>query len=116
MYLYSGTDIIRHPTGWYWAVRQLPDVLERIYILPGINNVLFIQGIGEIFLAFLLLAWFLPRKFLQLAAAVSAVELASILLFVGVDSITFRDIGVLGAAVGLLLISLRERGGVKPPI
>ena len=108
MYLYSGTDIIRHPTGWYWAVRQLPDFLERIVTLPGLDNFLFLQGIGEVFLAFLLLVWFLPRKFVQIAAAVSAVEMVSILLLVGIDSITFRDIGLFGGAIALLLISLRD--------
>ena len=108
MYLYSGTDIIRHPTGWHWAIRQLPDVLERIVTLPGINNFLFMQGIGEIFLAFLLLAWFLPRKFLQIGAAIVVVEMVSILLFVGIDLQTFRDIGLLGAGAALLLIALKN--------
>ena len=108
MYVYSGADIIRHPSAWYWAVRQLPDALEKILTLFGINAFLFMQGIGEVFLAFLFLAWFLPRKFVQIAAGISAVEMGVILLLVGLDSITFRDIGLLGAAVALVIMSFKK--------
>ncbi|TSC77563.1 MAG: hypothetical protein G01um101433_528 [Parcubacteria group bacterium Gr01-1014_33] len=108
MYVYSGADIIRHPTGWYWAVRQLPDALEKILTLFGMNAFLFMQGIGEVFLAFLLLAWFLPRKFLQIAAGIAVLEMGAILLLVGLDSITFRDIGLLGAAVALIIMAFQK--------
>lgn len=105
MYLYSGADIIRHPSAWYWTIRRLPDILERIITIPGIDRALFMQGVGEVFLGFLFLAWFLPRKFLSAAAGVAAAEMAAILLLVGLDSITFRDIGLLGAAAALAAVA-----------
>lgn len=105
MYIYSGVDILRHPSAWLWAVRLLPDWLEVIPKLIGPERFLFLQGLGEIFLAFLLLAWFLPRKFLFAGAVITTLEMAGILLFVGLDAVTFRDIGLLGASVALVLMS-----------
>lgn len=108
MYVYSGIDIFRHPTAWYWALRPLPQFLQVIINNEiGINNYLKIQAVGELALAFLLLAWFLPRRFVRWAAGLAAVEMALILWFVGIDAVTFRDIGLLGAALALLALSYR---------
>ena len=67
MYVYSGIDIIRHPTSWFWAVRPLLKWLpSSIQASSGISEVmtkyLIFQGIGELVLAFLILAWFLPKS------------------------------------------------------
>ncbi len=108
MYVYSGLDIFRHPTAWYWAVRPLPQFLQvLINNQIGINTYLKLQAAGELVLAFAFLAWFLPRKFVRWAALLAAVEMALILWLVGVDGVTFRDIGLLGAALALVVLSYR---------
>lgn len=116
MYVYSGTDIIRHPTAWYWALRPVIKLAPVSFqaVLNGqgfINRFLVFQGAIELALAFLLLAWFLPKKMVMFAAAISTLEMALILLFLPVDSITFRDIGLLGGALALLIILSRKENG-----
>lgn len=109
MYLYSGIDLIRHPTAWHWAVRPLPTAVQNlINTRIGINQYLVLQGIGELALAFFLIAWFLPRIFSFIAALLAVIEMALIIILVGVDAVTFRDIGLLGAALALLAIKGRD--------
>lgn len=109
MYLYSGVDIVLHPTAWTWAIRQLPIVIQNSIgtITGGEVAFLTIQGASEILLALIFLAWFLPYRLVRWVALLSALEIGFILLLVGVDAITFRDIGVLGASVALVF-NLRE--------
>lgn len=115
MYVYSGYDILVHPTAWYWALRPLPQFLQIIINNQiGINAYLRVQGVGELILAFLFLAWFLPRWVPQFASALAALEMALILWFVGIDAVTFRDIGLLGAAIALLVISFQRNGRLEP--
>lgn len=109
MYLYSGIDIVRHPTGWYWAIRPLPAFIQ--YIINnqiGIDNYLLMQGAGEILLAIFFIVWFLPRIILKSAALFSTIEIAAILLFVGIDAVTFRDIGLLGGALALFIMACSD--------
>ena len=106
MYVYSSVDIIRHPTSWYWAVRPLlkwfPASIQANLGQPEIlNRYLVLQGIIELVLAFVLLAWFLPKFLAHWAAFITILEFAGILLLIPVDAITFRDIGLLGAALAL---------------
>ncbi|MEK7108572.1 MAG: hypothetical protein AAB844_00465 [Patescibacteria group bacterium] len=108
MYLFSAYDIWKHPTAWYWAIRPLPQALQVIINNQiGLDRYLKFQAAGEFVLALVFLAWFLPRRFLRLAAFLAALEMALILVFVGVDGITFRDIGLLGAALALVALSYR---------
>ncbi|HEY4477058.1 MAG TPA: hypothetical protein VJB56_00330 [Candidatus Paceibacterota bacterium] len=104
MYLYSGFDIISHPTAWTWAIRQLPVVIQNPIMSIGGGGVTFltIQGAVEILFALVFLAWFLPRKLVWLVTLLSAFEMGFILLLVGLDAVTFRDIGVLGASIALM--------------
>ena len=108
MYLYSGYDIFMHPTAWKWAVTQLPDAIEAPIKMFGVIEFLRIQGATEILLGLIFLAWFLPRPFVRLAALISAVEMAAILLLVGIDTVTFRDIGLVGAGLALFLHPTRN--------
>ncbi|OGZ46137.1 MAG: hypothetical protein A3C84_05125 [Candidatus Ryanbacteria bacterium RIFCSPHIGHO2_02_FULL_48_12] len=109
MFLYSGYDLVMHPTGWYWAVRPLPQAVQAfINANIGLDRYLMLQGAGELVLAFLLIAWFLPRWTLVLASFLTVLEMAVILFFVGVSLDTFRDIGLLGGALSLWLISLKH--------
>src|SRR5947207_2318187 len=105
MFLYSGLDLVRHPTGWYWAVRPLPDFIKNIITDEiGMNRYLMLQGVGELVMAFVFLAWFLPAKIVKIVAALAAAEMAAILLLVGLNSETFRDIGLLGAGAALFFL------------
>ena len=110
-YLYSGQDIIRHPTAWIWA---LPYWLRQmITAAMPLDVYLRIQGSLEIIFALALLAWFLKPRIVYWVAMVSALEFFIILLLAFFPwseanfSITFRDIGLLGAS--LALVSILER-------
>ncbi|TSC67326.1 MAG: hypothetical protein G01um101472_447 [Parcubacteria group bacterium Gr01-1014_72] len=108
MYLYSGIDIVRHPDAWSWAIRQLPDVIEAIPKAIGVEIFLKGQGIVEIIFAAVFLLWFMPRALVRIVAFLSALEMLAITLLVGVDAVTFRDIGLIGASLALSLIAGRR--------
>ena len=87
MYVYSGIDIIRHPTAWYWAVRPLlkwfPASVQANLGQPEmLNRYLVFQGIVELVLAILLLAWFLPKFLARWSALITTLEFAAILLLI----------------------------------
>ncbi len=102
MFAYSGIDILLHPTAWTWALRGLPAFIQTQIDRIGPEMYLRGQGIAELAMAAAFLAWFLPRPLVRIAAFFAAVEMAAVLVFVGVDAVTFRDIGILGAALGVL--------------
>lgn len=103
MFGYSGTDILLHPTAWYWAVRELPAFVRDIINTVGIDTYLKLQGASEVLFALVFLLWVWPRL-ARIVALLAAVEMALILLMVGIDSITFRDFGPLGAALALFFL------------
>ncbi len=109
VYLYSSLDILRYPETWTWALRSLPDSFLRVLSTES-AQILFLrfQGAVELFFAVVFLFWFWPRTILRLAAIASAIQLALILLLVGLDSVTFRDLGLIGAALGIFLMSFRS--------
>lgn len=113
MYLYSGYDIIAHPSAWQWAIIRLPQVVQNPINQVGVDVYLKAQGTSEVVLGLLLLAWFLPRIVLKWTSLLIVFEMALILLLVGVDAITFRDIGLLGAATALFFFSLRTYGKIE---
>lgn len=111
MYVFSAYDIFAHPTAWYWALRPLPQFIQFfINNQIGIDNYLRIQAVEELLLALLFIAWFLPRWVVQFASALAALEMFLILWLVGIDAITFRDIGLLGAAAALFIMSKQNSG------
>lgn len=110
-YLYSGIDLMRHPTAWYWAIPLwLKNAITQVVDL---EVYLRIQGAAELILAFIFLAWFLKLGIAKYAALISTVELAAIVLLALIPFsqtnflITFRDIGVLGASLSLFIICSR---------
>lgn len=109
MFLYSGYDIFYHSSSWLWAV---PTWFSRL-ITPviAVENYLMIQGAGEFVMGLLFLAWFSGKRGVRVAAVLASVEMAAILLFTGVDLVTFRDLGVLGAALALVILVFREPNG-----
>lgn len=106
MYLYSGYDLFANPQHWYGFVPQ--GFSRAITPLLSVDAYLRIQGIGEFVMGLLFLAWFGGGRGVQIASALASLEMILILIFVGVDPITFRDIGLLGAALALFIISLKD--------
>ena len=107
MYLYSGFDLIMNPKGWTWALPWW--YKQMVMVVMPIDGYLRFQGALELLMAFLLLSFFLPKKVAMMVAAVSSLEILFILLFAPQFSITFRDIGVLGASLALFLILLKTK-------
>ena len=104
MFLYSGIDLIRHPTGWYWAVRPLPWFIQNIINTQiGIDRYLRMQGGLELIFAFIFFAWFLPKWAVKIVSLLVVIEMVAILLLVGIIGDSFRDIGLLGGAIALFL-------------
>jgi hypothetical protein len=119
MYLYSGFDLLQHPTAWHWAIpywmRQMV-----ISVIP-LNTYLRVHGAIELILAACLLAWFLKPRIVKYVAAIAALEMAGILFLTFVPFsaqnflVTFRDIGLLGGLIALSLI-LFEKDKPTPAI
>src|SRR3989338_944631 len=107
MYLYSGFDLIMNPKGWTWALPWW--YKQMVMVVMPIDGYLRFQGALELLMAFLLLSFFFPKKVAIAVAAVSSLEILFILLFAPQFSITFRDIGVLGASLALFLILLKTK-------
>ena len=109
MYVYSGVDIVIHPTAWFWAVRPLfrflPLAMQIQFTTSAfMSYFLMIQGWIELLFAIILLAWFLPKKFAKWVAGLTALEMAGILAIIPIDAVTFRDFGLLGAAFALFIL------------
>ena len=109
MYVYTGVDFLRAPEHWYGFT---PPWLSQLIltIFPSMDAYLRMQGVGELMLGLAFLAWFLPSILVRIAALLSTLEIALILLVVGIDLITFRDIPILGAAVAVFLMTFQKHG------
>lgn len=110
MYLYSGYDLFYNPQHWYGFVPKW--FSQAVTQAAPIEAYLRFQGIAEFIIGLLFLAWFSGRWGVRIATIAATLEMALILLFVGIDPITFRDIGLLGAAMALLIISFQKNGAV----
>lgn len=62
-------------------------------------------------IAICLFGWFVPRWCVRVASSLLALEMTLIFIFVGVDAVTFRNAGLLGSALSLLISSYREKRG-----
>ena len=108
MYLYSGSNLIRHPTAWHWA---MPFWFKNLITSSiSLDAYLRFQGIIEVFFAVVLLGWFFKTAIVKIVALLSALEMAGILAFAFLPwseanfLITFRDIGLLAGAVALFIL------------
>ena len=102
MYLYSGYGLVSQPKNWYGF---LPDWLHRIITsFVPLDTYLRMQGALELTVGIILLALFLRGRLIQFAALFAVLEFTFILAFVGVNLVTFRDIGLFGAAVSLFIL------------
>ena len=106
MYLYSGFDLFYHPSHWYGFVPKW--FSQTVIQVAPIEAYLKIQGIGEMVIGLLFLAWFFGARGARIASALAMLEMAAILIFFGVDPITFRDIGLLGASAALFIMSFQS--------
>lgn len=104
MYLYSGIDILRYPSAWTWAIKNLPAFIENPITAFGVSRFLYLQGIGEIMLAVILIVYFMPRIVVKYTGLFSALEMLAISVLVGIDAITFRDLGLIGSGLALYLL------------
>ena len=103
--LYAGFFLLTDPARFYIYV---PVWLSRgASAVASVDAYLRLQGIGELMIAIGLLGWFFPRWCVRVAAMLFTVQMTVILIFAGVDGVTFRNIGLVGAALALL-ISLYE--------
>lgn len=111
MFAYSGASLIRQPLDWHGFLPPwFGDLVSRVLPLP---TYLAVQGAGELVLAAVFLLPFVPLVAVRIAAVAAALEFVGILLFTGLDLVTFRDIGLLGAAAALaVLVSRTERSPV----
>ena len=106
-YFYTGYSLFTSPKSW---TQFAPLWFKEALMSFNFPVDTFIQGQGviEFILAIIFIAWFAPHRFVRWAALISALEMALILIFTGVDLTTFRDIGLLCLSLAIFLI-YRER-------
>ena len=99
--LYAGFFLLTDPARYY---KYVPSWLSHVAnAVASVDAYLRLQGIGEIMIALCLLGWFCPRWCVRVASTLLTVEMTLILIFTGVDAVTFRNIGLVGAALSLLI-------------
>ena len=104
--LYSGFFLLTDPQRYY---KYVPGWLSSVAnAIASLDAYLRLQGIGEMMIAMGLLGWFFPRWCVRSAAILLTVEMTFILIFVGVDAVTFGNTGLVRAALALLSSSYEE--------
>jgi hypothetical protein len=107
--LYAGFFLLTDPARFH---TYAPGWLSRVAnAVASVDAYLRLQGAGEVMIAIGLLGWFFPRWCVRLASTLLTVAMMLILLFVGGDVVLFRNIGILGAALSLLISSYQDMGG-----
>lgn len=100
-FIWIGIMIVRDPVSWGaflqpWVIELLP--------VP-VNSLMLATGILDIVLGGLMLfSWWVG-----LASLIASIHLALILATSGVDAVTVRDIGLLGASLALMLEAFKRR-------
>lgn len=102
LYLYSSYGLLTNPIEWSGFA---PLAFQKfVSTLVPFETFLRLQGAVELCFAIGFLSWFLYPKTLKIIAGAAALEMLLILIFAGVNLVTFRDIGILSAAIALLLM------------
>ena len=96
--VYAGIGMFVNPVSW---VGYVPQWLGEI-IAP--ETFLAVHGVFELILGFLVI----PGFFLSIASLLLFLDMGSILLFYGVDDVTFRDFGLMMSALALFLIAINR--------
>lgn len=94
-FLYAGISSLTDPRPW---IGFFPEWTEAIAAPAAL---LVVHGIVQIIVGATLAGGFV----LRVASAVAVLDLAAIVVFYGIDAVTFRDVGLLVAAVTLFLIA-----------
>ena len=94
VFLYAGVNSILNPSAWIGFV---PELVEAI---PYVTRELFLQahGIFEIILSVALFTGIRKKE----TATLSFLSFLALILFYGIDDVTFRDIGLLAASYALV--------------
>ena len=101
VFIYATLHMLLDPQNWLGFV---PNWIGKL-IDPKLF--LTIHSIFELLLGLaILFGWFLEP-----ASLIAALDLAAIIVFFGVDDITFRDFGLLMAAVALFLLATQKNKG-----
>ena len=100
-YLYSGFSLIISTENWLgfipsWFNSLLP-VAPELYLK--------LQGAAELLFSLSYLTGF----WIPVAASFSILEFSGILVFYGIDLISFRDIALLGSAIALFFFFLEDK-------
>lgn len=103
-YLYSGYNLIWHPSSWIWAVPSW--FVAIVNQVVTVETYLRLQGLAELTIAFILLVWYVNRIVVRIVVAFSIAEFILILVFTPQFFITFRDVGLLGASIALFVMTL----------
>lgn len=96
--IYAGAHIMGDTVTWSGFIPPW------LYKLMSPSLFLTIHGIGELILGVLLLAGF----FIPTISILTFLDMLSIMVFYGVDDISFRDFGLMMAALALFLL-VRKR-------
>ncbi|KKT92374.1 MAG: hypothetical protein UW92_C0002G0018 [Candidatus Jorgensenbacteria bacterium GW2011_GWA2_45_13] len=99
VFLYAGLHALVDPESWIGFVPQWVSV-----IIPA-TTFLIAHSIFELILGAVLL---IGKWWLSPAAVVAAIDLAAIILFYGVDDVTFRDFGLVMAALAVFLLAQKN--------
>ncbi|KKU91299.1 MAG: hypothetical protein UY23_C0002G0038 [Candidatus Jorgensenbacteria bacterium GW2011_GWA1_48_11] len=99
VFLYAGLLMWVEPASWLdFVPAWLGKIIER-------HTLLSIYAVFELFVAALLLF----NKWVKLAAFLAFLDFLSIIVFYGVDLVTFRDVGLMLSALALLFLLLEEK-------
>lgn len=92
-FLWIGIDMFRHPEAWMgYLPGSLPFGIPRETLLPAVAVFDALLGI-----------FLMVRVWPKVTAFLASIHLAGILVTQGIDQVVVRDVGLLGAALGLLL-------------
>lgn len=98
--VYAGTSIIANTQAWLGFT---PQWILNISPIDG-TTLLIGHGVFELILGLLLVF----GVFLRLSSLVAFFDLLFIVVFIGVDLVTFRDFGLLMAALALFVLVIRS--------
>lgn len=98
-YIWIGVSMTMDPAAWSGFFPGV--VLDLSYS----NQIVIAAGFADFLIGLLLII----NRFIPIASFVSVVHMLGILIFYGLDSITVRDIGLLGASASIFLTSLSKR-------
>ncbi len=109
---YAGFYLLTDPARYYKFVPAWLNSAANS--VASLDAYLRLQGLGELLIATVLWGWFFRREYVRIAAMVLTLEMMLILIFIGVDSVTFRNVGLAGAAAALTLtLSENEQAETK---